>query len=382
MSDESLESIVDANSIENNSDFDWSDIPETVEVSEESSEDSEPAADSEEPAETLEAGSEEGEKPAEEESLEASEEVSEEEKALELPESVTAAGIVQQEGELGKMVKVDGEEKFVSLKDLGNEYSGQLALQRRFSEFDRKEKTWQEQVNSVNSYINTFREKMQGEEGSLSAMQYLGELSGLPPYMVREQLIQSLMPELERRAGMSALELQNELLKEQTDYLQNVRKSEEHLLQEKKAYEELQTRANSYRETHNITQNEWEAAVSYLKEHPNMIGAEQLKNPEIISNFIRYDRAEKVTENVIRRVDEKLLSNDALFNTAMDQLYNNPDFTEQDLEELIKGVVESDAKAKASEKLTKKVEKKVIKQPEQKRESQSKEELIPDWDDL
>lgn len=300
---------------------------------------------------------------------------------VELPEELVQAGLDIQDGVVGKYVKIDGEMKFIDLNELGNDYSGQQAIQRRFSEYDKQHKEWKRQVDEVNDYISSFQQKMlDPKAGPVEALQYLGELSGMPPYKIKEDLLTALLPEIERRSQLTDVEIRAEKLEAENKYLQEVRENEFKLRQEEQTNLELLQKSMPYRQTYDISDEEWTSTVDFLKEHPN-VTEEQRRDPEFVSNIIRHERADTAASQIIPTVDANLLTNEDFYNSVVEEIVNNPDYTEEDVQEIIQMAVEESKKRNVTTRLVKKVAKKDV-QPHNKQTGSYAEPEALDWDEL
>jgi hypothetical protein len=370
----------------NNEPEDFDDLSDNVDSNDSEGSISDVASDSEESEqEPADAAKEDGAEEVEEQaSEEAEEDVSEE--LPELPESMQEKGIVQgQDGSLGKMVKIDGEEQFVSLEELGNDYSGQQALSKRFTEMDKREKSFASEVSSIEKYIGDFASKMQNGD-VVGAFSYFGEFAGVPSHLIKEQLIAALRPEVERRMGMSEIEIQNEQLQEESNYLKEFNESVVKRREQEQADVELQTSINSVRETHSIDDNEWQEAVNDLTSNPDMGEVTPDNVAEYVVNLRAYDKAANIFESVNVNVE----SNENYVDALQQIIINNPDFTDEDLQNIVVGSQKQAVKQDVEKKLQSRAEKNARGQakPEPKAEPTIKGEVnefdqeIEDWDDL
>ena len=284
-------------------------------------------------------------------------------------------------------IPVDGKEEEVSVQELVNNYNGKVAWDKRFSELDRERKHYKAEVEEVNSYVNTFKSKLQGEEGALAAMEYLGELTGMAPYTIKEKLVASLTPVIQERSQMSAYELQSQFLKEQNDYLKKQNESEVTLSESRKAQQALQTQISQLQEAHGISESEWDQALSTLVEHPQ-IDKSRL-TPEVVTEFIKEERADNFALSAFNelKVDDSTVDSDAIVTTLREVYLRNPDFTKEDLQEIAKASFKQATKTKAEENLAKKIEKKSPVKPVEKHQphpqqltAEQLKEL--DWDNL
>jgi hypothetical protein len=302
---------------------------------------------------------------------------------VEIPPELAEVGIDIQDGVVGKYVKINGEDHFVELSELGNDYSGQKEIQRRFSEYDRQNKEWKQQVDEVNGYINEFAVKMQDpKQGPEAAMSYLGELGGIPPYEVKEQLIKALAPEIERRSMLSEAELRAEQVEAENKYLKENAERISKLRDSEQANKEFQQQSAQIRQEFSISDQEWNEAIEFLQKHPQ-VSEDNLRSPEFVSNFVRYERAENLVAEITPQVDASLLSNDNFYKAAMDEIFNNPDYTPDDVKEIIESAYELARKDAVSKKIVKKAANRAESINNNDQNSLNAKPLdVLDWDDL
>lgn len=307
----------------------------------------------------------------------------EETEGFEIPEALREKGLtLGEDGSVGKIVKVDGEEQFVSLEELGNDYSGQKALQRRFTELDRENKSFKSEVDTVNSYVNTFREKAQSGDME-AAIKYLGELGGIPAYQIERQLMQQLTPKIQELSQMTPTELQAKYVQEENEYLKGSIESERSQYQAQQAQVELQQEIVTIRETHGIDDGEWEGALNFLREHEKAI---RDANPDIVmdanfvADYIRDERAYNNSVSAFEAAGVNPSESGNLVNELQRIAYENPDFTQEDLVELVNTAQRSAVTSKVSEGLGKRVEKHNQK-PKQK-QTQTQQQTTPEEDSL
>lgn len=361
------------------SDDDWDSISassEDSEVSDESSDESASEADGAvetEPVEDREASKESAEDESESDSAQ-----------VEIPEAFKEMGLVSENGELGKMVKVDGEEVFVSLKDLGNDYSGQKAIAQRFNEYDRKEKEFNAQMNEVNDYINELGATMR-DQSILGGVQKIGELVGMAPHQLKEALLNELLPEIERRYGLSDEELALEFQKSENEYLRQQTESNNYKLKAEQAQRELLARVEDLRETHNISRQEWQEYEATLANHY----AKEEITPDLVVNYSNYKQAETRADSVINSFDSSYANDKEVMDALVEQIYDNPNLSDDDFREILETALGSSKKEAAEQKVEKAVEAKEKSKPKKKEDgalfapmTDSSGQEILDWDDI
>lgn len=297
----------------------------------------------------------------------------------EAQEEVSLEEIQKQLEDGSYKLEINGEE--VSLQDMKNDYIGQKEVARRFTQLDQERKEYQAEVQEVEQYINEFAAKMQDGD-SVGAMAYFGQFAGIPPYMVKEQLIAALQPEMMRRMEMSATELQNEQLAEQNNYLKELNESDARRRESEQANMELTQSINSLRETHGIGAEEWSEAESFLRE--NVADANEI-TPEIIGEYVQNVRAYDKAESILTDMSISLEGNDAFIDTFQTIIRDNPDFTDEDLKQLVEQSKSEAQKTEVKKDLEKKISKgapKAQKKQEAKQQNQISEIDADDWDDL
>ena len=165
---------------------------------------------------------------------------------------------------------VDGEKVVVDASEVINkalnDYSGHEAVEKRFSELDKKTKNFHNDVEKVSSMIESFSSRFKANDffGGLEA---LAEVAGVPAYALKESAIHAVAPELEKRADLSESEIQNKLLVEQNKYFQKLNESEAQkraAKQEELENYKLDTYFDNLRKTHDVTEEEWESAFQEL----------------------------------------------------------------------------------------------------------------------
>jgi hypothetical protein len=305
------------------------------------------------------------------------------ESKVEISPELQEMGLVSQEGELGKMVKVDGEDTFVSLKELGNDYSGQKAISQRFNEYDRKEKEFESQMQEVNDYINELGTTMR-DSSILEGVQKIGELTGMAPHQIKEALLKELVPEIERRYGLSEEELALEYQTSENEYLRRQSESDNARLKAEQAQRDLDFQISSLREAHNISNQEWQQHEATLADH---YSKEEI-TPELVTNYHNYKQAEGRADSIIDSFDSSYKSDSEVMDALVEQVYDNPNLSDDDFREILETALGSSKKAEAEAKVEKAVETKAKSKPRKEEDSMfnpitsSEGNEIDDWEDL
>lgn len=317
-------------------DFDEAPSEDTVEDSD-SNEDSEttptmaPAADDDEDTSETEAGEQDSSEDSDEdEDVPSEKDVKKEEKEEKEEPEVDLAKQLE-DGSLKIKTKVDGKEEEVTLAELKSNYAGKVAWDKKFTEVDKKEKAVKSEIESVNRYINDFAAKMRDGD-SVGAMQYLASFAGTPPYMVKEQLIAALRPEILRREGLSELEIESESLKEQNEYLKQLHESESQKKMQEQAQTDLERFVNDLRKTHEIDEDTWQNTIDALDKQ---LPPEEVLTPQLVADTILYGRKYEHAGEILNSIDPSIANDKEWLDSLVNEMEKYPDATAEDFKEIV-----------------------------------------------
>lgn len=378
LADQSADSAEGMDDEWNSLDSEDNDAEAKVEASDEDKqEDSDASSEDESTEEVAESDGEESEEVSEDDNK--SDEVEEEGKAEDKPLNVE-----ELPDDTKLMVKVDGELQEITLKEYKNGISGEKAIAKRFNEFNVKEKEFQSQMDEVNAYINELGATMR-DQSILGGVQKIGELVNMPPHLLKEELIKELMPEIEKRYGMSDEEIQLEYKSAENEYLKQQTESNNERLKLEQAQRELDAKVLNLRETHNISSEEWKQAEQTLDQAGY---AKEEITPELIVKYNNFTRAESRADSIINDFDASYKDNSEVMDALVDQIFENPDLSDEDFHDILKDALGESKKEKAEAS----VEKTVKAKGKAKKEEPKKNEPSPitddmgeeilDWDDL
>jgi len=276
--------------------------------------------------------------------------------------------------------KVDGEEVDISLKDLLENYSGKVPYDKRFNElnvskkeYEKSKEEYDKEKEYINNYIGEFAEKMQSGK-AVEALGFLAEFAGMKPYEFKQQLIQNLTPEIDRRRTLSQDQLSNEQLQEENKYLEQMRESEKQSTEQQQAYTELEQKISALQSTYGISDDDFDNAYDELKE----TDLKDQLNPELIVNYLRHKDAFTRADVVINEVQPSLASNQYVVDAIEKIIFDNPEFTKEQVTEIVKDIYGGEQK-KASKAVSKKMQNISKEQPTRTLEDY---ENFVDFDDL
>lgn len=274
--------------------------------------------------------------------------------------------------------KVDGEEVDVELQELLNNYSGKVSYDKKFQEFSSKKKEFDDYKNKydndiqqINSYINDFAQKFR-QNDALGALEYFAEFAGMKPYEFRRELLNQLVPEMERRSVMTEDQIKAEELAFQNEYLMRQHESAQKQSQEQQALRELENEIVRVQEAHGISDEDFENAYNELME----IDYDGEINPATVAEYYMHSAAYSKADEILSGIDPLLAEQDPVVESLQKVIVENPDFDDNDLIEIVQTVY-SDFKKDASKSVSKKAS------PPKKQETKTlKKQDFVDWDDI
>lgn len=259
-------------------------------------------------------------------------------------------------------VKVDGKEVELSGQELLNRASGDIAVEKRLLDLDKEKKEFYSEKSAVEQYISDFGTKVKNGN-ILGGLEYFGQFAGLPSYVLKEQLIAALQPEIESRSYMTPEELRNSQLRAENEYLAQKTESDAKRIAEEQALEadlqsqrEFDSHINSLKETHSITEQEWDLAFTQLDSEippgeeitPSMVVQ---KANEVRSNDQTSSRVQKLVKDYEGELNDDYVT--LLKKVAME----NPDYSDEDLNVVIKESLRLHKENKLKDRLSDKVSK-------------------------
>ena len=263
-----------------------------------------------------------------------------------------------------------------TLQELKNDRIGQKEISKRFTEYDVKSKQLEADTEEINGYINTFSEHLKNGD-SVGAMQYFGEFAGVAPYMIKEQLIAALAPEVMRRQNLTPTEVQNEYLNNQNEYLTEQRKSDDERRVADQASMDVENSINEIRETNGISEEDWQDTMKGLKE--TLDDGDQL-TPELVKDTILYGRMYEQAESVVSASEGQIDNAEQWIEELVNVKEKYPEFTDDDLKEVLASALKTQNENKTETKLAKKVIQRSPKK-QTKPSVEVEDEIDPELDD-
>lgn len=279
--------------------------------------------------------------------------------------------------------KIDGEDVDVELQELLNNYSGKVSYDKKFQELAGRKKEFEEfkqnydaDIETIYGVISGFRDSMKNNDG-LGALQHFANFAGMKPYEFQEALMQSLTPEIVRRANMSEEQLQQEKLQAENNYLRQTQESEQARLEQQQIRQELELEIKQLQEAHNITEDEFNESYQTLID----TGYEGEIDPQAVAEFHVHYNAFSKADSILNQVSESLSDDQEIVENLQKVIVENPSFDDNDLLDIVNEVY-GDYVNSISKKVSKKVAKTAPKKKQSNVPAKVEKEDILDWDDL
>ena len=284
--------------------------------------------------------------------------------------------------------KVDGKEVEISASEAINkalnDYSGHEAVEQRFSELDKKTKNFHNDVEKVSSMIESFSSRFKAND-FFGGLESLAEVAGVPAYALKESAIQAVVPEIERRAGLTEADIKNQLLLEQNKYFQKLNESEAAKREEKQKELEnykLDSYYDNLRKTHDITEKEWDEAFEALDKR--LPDGEKIVAKDVLEEVKEMQEFQKVDEKLGPTFD--MLGEEVpedISDTLLDLYEQYPDLTAEDFQaitkESIEETIEDNEKQAKTDNVSKALSEKVVKGARADEKDQATQDNLDDF---
>lgn len=279
--------------------------------------------------------------------------------------------------------KIDGEEVDVELQELLNNYSGKVSYEKKFQELAGRKKEFEDfksnydqDIETIYNVIAGFRDSMQNNDG-LGALQHFANFAGMKPYEFQESLMESLIPEVVRRANMTEEQLQQEKLQAENAYLRQQQESEQARQEQQQLRQELELEIKQLQEAHSISEDEFNESYRTLID----TGYEGEINPQAVAEFHVHYGAFSKADSILNQVSESLSEDSEIVESLQKVIVENPNFDDNDLLDIVNEVY-GDYVNSVSKKVSNKAAKSASKKKQNVTPSQPKQEEYLDWEDL
>lgn len=255
-------------------------------------------------------------------------------------------------------IKVDGKLVEITGAELQSKASGELAVEKRFAEVDKVKKEWQAERDA--DQADLLAKKEQILSGDLYGA--LSEMFDIPAYTLKENLLQSLSPEVLRRSQMTEEQKAAERVLEERKYYKDSYEAElnKRAEEQKKSAQAAEQNALNQeiaeaKAKNNISDDQWDAAFKHLDKtlpadvkiiEVDMVVKQALEASETSTddntdNSVNFEAmADKALEPYKKHI------NDDFRKQLLDFIEITPDLSEDQLNEIVKASVTKGLKQK------------------------------------
>jgi hypothetical protein len=218
-------------------------------------------------------------------------------------------------------VTVDGKPMPVKLQELVNNYSGKTAWDKRFTELDRSQKSFQTEKARLTETLQKFHELSVVKGDPLTALTYVAEQFGANPVEIRQAYMKRLQDMATQMSGKSPEEIQAAI---DQNELASLRQNEAQKLQDAemgKIKAQLQTRIEKVTAEHGLDEASFVKAYHELKQY----GVEDI-TPETVGQYVSEVKVRTEIKDALTSVNSELTEqkiSDAIEDLRKAQLAQN-----------------------------------------------------------
>lgn len=234
-------------------------------------------------------------------------------------------------------VKINGKMEEVKLSDLKANYSGKVAYDKKFSEFDKERKQFQMERQQLIEPIQKFKQLIsEGKAGD--ALLHILDTTGEDAYTFNNKLIRALTPIIQERLSMSPEQLEALDARSEVEHLRRKEQSSLERSKYEQSQKELSTRIAKIRETYSISENDFQNAAENLKRRLDADGKYKKEEftPELVADFHLASKYSDRAFKAIDSVDKNLGDDPKLANELIHLMFTNPEISHDDLVDLIR----------------------------------------------
>ena len=212
---------------------------------------------------------------------------------------------------------------------------------------------------------------------TLGALEVWAESTGVEPHQFKRELLAALSPEIERRSLLSEEELKAEDLAAQNEYLSRQAEQQQTQMQDIQEMQEVANEIRAVQEQYGIDDQDFRDAYDMLSEQEGFDEVEI--TADMVGRFHSELHAYNTAAEILESTNPTLVDNDEVLDNLQQIIVDNPDFTEQDIVDIVNEVYGGIQK-KASKSVSKKISNNVPKEIE-KPSDRAYEDYV-DWEDI
>lgn len=220
--------------------------------------------------------------------------------------------------------KIDGKDVEVSIKQALDQYSGQVAYDRKFSELDQERKSFDKDVEKIEQDLTSILEPAYKKQDAAGSILELARVAKLDPAPLYKAFQDAVVGDLDKFMVMDEHERRAHLLEKENQFLKRSQKSSEDREQAKQTETELEREITKLKETFKVD-DEWIGkAEAHIKAKPEAFkewlkdgqGASKQNLIQLADVMRRWDLAERA----LTMVDPELAKDEDVLEFAAEKL--------------------------------------------------------------
>lgn len=258
-------------------------------------------------------------------------------------------------------IPVDGEEVEMSLQDVINKASGNVAVEKRFTELDKERKAYIEDKEATERELTEILTRLQADD-PIDALVYMGELAGYNPLEFRKSIEDKFFNSFKQYAEMDETEIELTRAKKLNESFLKYTKSKEEGFRNEQATKEIMAKTAQLREANGISEEEFNQAKSFIETAEDGKYKEDAQDPEKVVAYIDEYKRASLAVQALQHINPELAKREALVSAIASDLRGHKGVSVEQIVEYLKETymlrsVEEEKSAEFSKTLSKKVEK-------------------------
>jgi len=161
---------------------------------------------------------------------------------------------------------VDGEDVQISMQELLNHYSGQVAWDKRFQELGNEKKSFETERQQINALRAEYNKHLEGQDIN-SLMMLIGKEQGQDPYEFMKNIREQFLEQNTQLQTLTEEQRAAFLAEEKASYYQKQSETVQSQVQEQASQEALVSSIHEMQRTHGVEDAELESAWESLANH-------------------------------------------------------------------------------------------------------------------
>lgn len=243
-------------------------------------------------------------------------------------------------------IKINGKMEKVKLTDLEKNYSGHVDYSKKYSDFNKEKQSFTKDKENVSGMVTKFNELAKGED-VLAPLNFLIDTGKGDAYAYQERLRSHFRKEFEAEMNLSDAEQAALQHKRENEFLKSRQKSQEEQSKQDLQKQESTAKTATLLKENNISDEDFNSASSQLKERNN----KDYSPEQVVEYMTKYVPASKTEFAVMEKLGDKANVSNEIRNQMWKVAFENPEFTPDDIIEIMEPVLKASKKSSLKEKI-------------------------------